>query len=81
MVVDKFIFTLTFVIPVLLFNIGVALKIGILWGISILTIVSYIIAKKRKVHPSKVIFEHLIIAFIVIIITYYLGKIIGNNFP
>lgn len=69
----KFIITLTFIIPVLILNLNLAIIISIVWGLVLLTIFSYIIAKQKNAPPHKAILEHLVIAVIVIIITHYLG--------
>ncbi len=74
----KFIFALTFVVPVLLFELQTAVFIGIVWGVFLLSIFSYYIAKKRKEKPFKAIFEHVIIAAAVIIITYFVGNWIST---
>jgi len=78
--VYKLIFALTFLIPVLLFNLGVAAIISIIWGIFLITIVSYQIAKNKEIPIWKPITEHLIIATLVIVITYFLGTWIGRTF-
>ena len=69
----KFIFALTFVIPVLLFELSTAVVISIIWGLSMLGIFSFQIAREQKTAPWKVISEHLFIALVVIVITHYLG--------
>ncbi len=76
----KLLFALSFVIPVILFDLTTAIIISIFWGLSILSILSYKIAKKRKSNPWKVIGEHLLIAILVIIITHLVGTFIANNF-
>ncbi len=70
----KFIFALTFAVPVLLFDLTIAMVISIIWGLSILAIISFKIAKAQKAKIWKVITEHLVIAIIVIAITHYVGE-------
>ena len=77
---SKFIFALTFIIPVLLFELSIAIKISVIWGLSMLCLLSYGIAKEQKANPWRVIAEHLVIALIVIIITHYLGGWIALRF-
>ena len=77
---SKFVFALTFVIPVLLLELSAAVVVGIIWGLSILLFLSYGIAKEQKTNPWRVIIEHLIIALVVIIITHYLGDWISSRF-
>jgi len=70
----KFIFAIIFIIPILLLSLKAAVITGIILGLILLTLFSYYIAKQHRKNPTKVIIEHLIIAIIVIIITYYIGK-------
>ena len=76
----KFVFALTFVIPILLFTDFTAIIISSIWGIFLLAIYSYFIAKRQKTSPVKVIAEHLTIAILVIIITQVVGQWIGKTF-
>ena len=69
----KFLFAMTFMIPVLAFELSTAIIIGVVWGLFILAILSYTIAKEEKQSSWKVIAEHLTIALIVVIVTHYIG--------
>lgn len=77
---SKFIFALTFIIPVLLFELSAAIMISVIWGLSILTLLSFRMAKEQKANPWKVVAEHLVIASIVIFITHHLGHWISSRF-
>ncbi|MCK4595551.1 hypothetical protein KAT73_02125 [candidate division WOR-3 bacterium] len=74
----KFLFAITFVIPVLLLPLEIAIIVSILGGLNLLGIFSYYIAKEQKVKPWKIILEHLLIALVVIIITHYVGHWLGS---
>ena len=76
----KFIFALTFIIPILVFNNSTAIIVSLLWGGVLITIFSYYLACKQKIKAWKVIGEHLIIALIVIIITHFVGQWINQIF-
>lgn len=78
--VFKAIFACTYLIPVFLFNIQTAIIISVAWGFCILALLSYKLAKNSNQKPLKVIFEHLLIAILVIISTHYLGKLISIYF-
>jgi len=69
----KFIFALTFVIPVILFPLSTAIIISVIWGLFIISIFSFKIASEQKKNPLIVVLEHLIISIIVIATTYYIG--------
>ena len=76
----KLIFALTFLVPILIFDIDIAIMMSVVWGLALLTILSYYIAKKQKEPAWKVILEHIIITLIVITITHYLGDWISITF-
>ncbi len=78
--ITKFVFALTFVIPVLLFDLYIAVIISVIWGFSILGIFSFKLAREQKAQTWKVILEHLSIASSVICITHYLGNWISSVF-
>ena len=61
---------LTFVVPVLLLELGTAIMVSIVWGLSLLSVLSYGIARGQKTKPWRVIGEHLLIAVGVVIITH-----------
>ncbi len=69
----KFLFAMTFVVPVLLFSLSTAIGVSLIWGLSALTVLSYVIAKSQGEPPWKIVGEHLIIALVVIAITYWVG--------
>jgi vacuolar iron transporter family protein len=74
---SKLFFALTFLIPILLFNLNLAIIISLIWGLLLITIFSYYIAKGNKL---KIILEHLTITILVIIATHFIGKGINNLF-
>jgi VIT1/CCC1 family predicted Fe2+/Mn2+ transporter len=76
----KFLFALTFIIPVLILDFSTAFIVILGWGFLILAVLSYFVAKHQQGHPWKVIAEHLIIAFIVVNITHFLGDWIATIF-
>jgi VIT1/CCC1 family predicted Fe2+/Mn2+ transporter len=76
----KFFFASTFIFPVLIFELSYAVIINIIWGLSVLVVLSYKIAKTQATSKCKVILEHLAIALIVIAITHYIGKWVSLRF-
>ncbi|MDQ1272879.1 MAG: vacuolar iron transporter family protein [Planctomycetota bacterium] len=69
----KLIFALTFVVPVLLLPLFTAIIVSLVWGLSILTVLNYFMAKAQGERPWKVIGEHVLIAIVVIAITHWIG--------
>ena len=76
----KFIFALSFLIPVLIFGLKTAIIISIIYGLFLVAGLSYYISKKNGHKTSKVIKEHLIIVIVVIILTYLIGIFISQFF-
>lgn len=70
----KFIFALSFVIPILIFNLNLAIIISIFWGMFLLSIFSFYVAREKNLNPFKPIVEHLFIAILVIVLTNFVGK-------
>ena len=77
---SKFIFAISFIVPVLVFPLRTAIIISVIWGLSLLGIFSFYIAKGQDTKPWKVVLEHLMIALVVIVITHYVGDWIGKTF-
>ncbi|MCX6817306.1 MAG: hypothetical protein NTU57_00425 [Candidatus Aenigmarchaeota archaeon] len=78
--IAKFLFAMTFLVPVMLFELPAAVLVSIAWGLIIMTFASYQIAKSSKQKPLNVIFEHVGIMLVVIIITHYVGDAIATLF-
>ncbi len=76
----KFLFALTFIIPILLLPLSTAIVVSIIWGLSILSVLSYKLAQSQGQSRWESLGEHLGVAIAVLIITNTLGHIIANNF-
>ncbi|MCP4376232.1 MAG: hypothetical protein GY794_08680 [bacterium] len=70
----KFLFALTFLVPVVLLPLPTAIIVSLIWGMSILAILSYAMARSQGEAPWKVVSEHVVIAIIVICITHLVGQ-------
>ena len=69
----KFFFALTFAVPVLFRPLSTAIIVSMAWGMSILAVLSYAMAKAQGDVPLKVMGEHILIALVVIGITHFVG--------
>lgn len=78
--ISKFIFALTFVIPVVLLELPLAILVSVVWGLGALSVLSYKMAISQETKPWKVITEHLLIAFAVIVITHFVGDFVSVAF-
>lgn len=77
---SKLVFTLIFIVPVLLFKLSTAIVLNIIWGLFLLGFFSFMIAKRQKANPWKVVLEHLVVALAVIIVTHCLGDWLSSMF-
>jgi len=70
---SKLAFALTFLVPVLLLELWTAVVVGIVWGLLVISLLSYRIAREQKGSSWKVVSEHLIVALVVIVAAHYVG--------
>jgi VIT1/CCC1 family predicted Fe2+/Mn2+ transporter len=70
---SKFLFALTFAVPILWLPLSMAIIVSLLWGMLILAILSYAMAKSQGEAPWKIVSEHIAIALFVIVITHLVG--------
>lgn len=71
--VAKFLIALTFVVPVLLLQLEEAIMVSAVWGLSLLVVLSFLLARAQQIPAWKVIAEHVVIGVSVITITHYVG--------
>jgi VIT1/CCC1 family predicted Fe2+/Mn2+ transporter len=77
---SKFVFALTFMVPIMFLELSEAMVVSVAWGLLILGILSFYVARREKASPWKVVGEHLTIALVVIVATHYVGDWIGVVF-
>jgi len=70
---SKFICSLSFLVPLLLLNLQTAIWVSVAWGLGLLALLSWLIAKSQQKRSFPIISEHLLVAIIVIAITHSLG--------
>jgi VIT1/CCC1 family predicted Fe2+/Mn2+ transporter len=68
---------ISFVIPILLFDLGTAILIVIGWGFLLLILLNYYIAKIKNEKPLKLIVEHLLLAVAIILVADWLGTLLA----
>ena len=76
----KFFMTSLFIIPVLLLSLDMAIMVSVVFGLTVLAVLSYIIAKEQQQSPLPSIGEHVGIACLVIVMTYYIGVWVAHTF-
>lgn len=77
---SKLVTALTFLVPVLLLELSIAVTVSVIWGLLILSILSFRVAKLSKAKPWKVISEHLVIAVAVIVSSHLVGSWVSKVF-
>lgn len=70
----------TFAVPVLFMPLDVAIAASLAWGLSLLAMLSYALARAQQVAPWKVIGEHVVIGLCVVTMTHYLGEWVRATF-
>jgi VIT1/CCC1 family predicted Fe2+/Mn2+ transporter len=77
---SKFVFALTFVIPVLTFCLRNAVIISVAWGFFLLVLANFYIARSQNKPVFNVIAEHILIAIVVLFVTYLVGIWVNATF-
>ena len=70
----------TFVILIIVLPIRFAAVCSVIWGLLILTVLTYTIAKQQKISPFSAISVHLTIAFVVVVASNFLGAFVISRF-
>ena len=76
----KFIFAISFAIPLLLLPLRTAVIVSIIWGMVVITVLSYFLAKAQHERPLPIIAEHLGIAVLVVFLSHLIGAWVGATF-
>jgi VIT1/CCC1 family predicted Fe2+/Mn2+ transporter len=74
----KFIFALTFVIPIWFLALDIAVLVDLVWGLSIMTVFNVLLARSQEEKVLRVVVEHLAIAIVVVLITYIVGLFLST---
>ncbi|MFA5529329.1 MAG: hypothetical protein WDA11_01550 [Thiohalomonadaceae bacterium] len=76
----KFLMAATFLLPVLLLPLRMAVLASIAWGVLVVAVMSYGLARNRNEPVLPAVGEHVSIALLVVVITHYLGERIAQAF-
>jgi vacuolar iron transporter family protein len=77
---SRLITSLGFVAIILAFPLNIAVICSVVYGLLILSTVSYVVAVSRKMRPWPTVLEHLFIAIVVIIVSNFFGSLIIKSF-
>ena len=78
--VTKFVFSISFAVPLLLLPLGPAVIASVIWGLFVIIVLSYFLARSQDDSPVFIIGEHLAIAIVVVVVSHYIGVLVGNTF-
>ncbi len=78
---SKFVIAITFLFPIVLYPVSEAILISVIWGLFLLTALSYFVAGTQAISPWRAIVEHLIIACLVVAGSYAIGSWVRSTFP
>lgn len=76
----KLLFALSFAVPLLLLPLGPAVIASIVWGMAVIIVLSYFLARAQNEPPWGIIFEHLGIAILVVILSHFIGVWVATTF-
>jgi VIT1/CCC1 family predicted Fe2+/Mn2+ transporter len=77
---NKFIFAISFAVPLLLLPLKEAVLASVAWGMLVIIVLSYFLARAQKTSPAAIIAEHLGIAVLVVVLSHLIGVWVGNTF-
>ena len=77
---SKFIFASLFILPILFFDLSLAIIISIVSGLFLLSMLSYLLSKRQGTKAWNVVLEHLVVAIVVIFLAHYAGVWIASMF-
>ena len=78
--VTKFVFAISFAVPVLLLPLWPAVLASVAWGILVISVLSYFIARAQQAAPAAIIAEHVGIAVIVVVASHFIGAWVHASF-
>lgn len=70
-------FTLTFAVPVLLLPLNLAVWTAVGWGMLLLILLNYFVARAQGDNPLKLIIEHVLLALVVIVLSDGVGRLVS----
>ena len=76
----KLIFALSFAVPLLLLPLGPAVYVSVVWGMLVITVLSYFLARSQNESPWLIILEHLGIAILVVVLSHLIGVWVARTF-
>ncbi|HEX6260323.1 MAG TPA: hypothetical protein VFZ51_06685 [Woeseiaceae bacterium] len=76
----KLIVALTFALPLIFLTLDVAVAVSVGWGLIVIVLLSYYLARTQKAAVLPVIAEHLAIAIVVVTLAHFIGVWVQSVF-
>lgn len=76
----KLIVALTFALPLIFLTLDVAVVVSVGWGLIVIVLLSYYLARTQKAAVLPVIAEHLAIAIVVVTLAHFIGVWVQSVF-
>jgi len=77
---NKFIFAISFAVPLLLLPLDQAVIASLLWGMLVIIVLSYFLARVQRASPILIVAEHLGIAILVVVLSHLIGGWVSRTF-
>lgn len=77
---NKFVFALSFAVPVLLLPLDLAVAVSLVWGMLVIIVLSFFLATAQQASPIMIIGEHLGIAVVVVVLSHLIGVWVSRTF-
>ena len=71
--VSKFFVAVSFALPLLWLPLDQAVAVGVAWGLIIISVMSYFLARLQQASVWRAVAEHVAIALVVVTISHYVG--------
>ena len=78
--VTKFVFSISFAVPLLLLPLSSAVMVSVGWGLLVIVLLSYFLARSQGESPLAIIAEHVGIAILVVVLSHYIGVWVSHTF-
>ena len=78
--ITKFVFSISFAVPLLLLPLESAVIASVVWGMLVIVVLSYLLARSQGESPFAIIAEHVGIAMLVVFFSHYIGVWVARNF-
>ena len=76
----KFVFSISFAVPLLLLPLATAVIASVAWGLFVIVVLSFLLARWQGESPLAIVAEHTGIAVLVVILSHYIGVWVAATF-